>query len=71
MAIDLNELLLAGRAETLEGMGKMFALSTDLQRAVATNKWDEPGLVEAAAAKELAKAGENPRYQPQSSPAAA
>ena len=69
--IDLNAVLATSQATTLDGMGKMFALSTDLQRGIAAQKWDEPGLIEAAAAKELAKAGDNPRFQPQTAPAAA
>ncbi len=68
--IDMNQVLATSQATTLDGMGKMFAMSADLQRGVATNKWDEPGLVEAQAAKELGKAGENPRYQPQTAPPA-
>ena len=71
MAVDIQSLLEASQAVTIDGMGKMFALHQDLQRGVALNKWDEPGLVEAQAAKELGKAGENPRYQPQTAPAAA
>ena len=51
MAVDIQELLLGSQAVTIDGMGKMFALHQDLQRGVALNKWDEPGLVEAQADK--------------------
>jgi hypothetical protein len=69
--VDFNEVISRSQATTIDGMGKMFAMSSDLQRGIATNKWDEVDLLQAAAAKELGKAGENPRYQPQTAPAAA
>ncbi|NIO42220.1 MAG: hypothetical protein GTO41_19950 [Burkholderiales bacterium] len=57
MAVDLQELLLSSQALTLDQAGKNFVSHMDLQARIATNKFDEVDLLQAAAAKELGKMG--------------
>ena len=71
MAIELQELLLGEQASNLAAMARAHVNVMDLQQRISLKKYDEVDLLQAAAAKELGKAGENPRYQPQTIPAAA
>jgi len=57
MAVDLNELLVGAQARGLERMANGFDQDARLLSNVATKKFDQVDLVEAAAAKELSKAG--------------
>ena len=71
MAVDMQELLLGAQATNLQQIGVASEFSNSLLDRVSTKKFDEVDLVQASAAKELGKAGENPRYQPQTAPGAA
>lgn len=51
--VNFNEVVARSQATTLDGMGKMFALAGDLQRAVATKKFDEVENLEAAATRQI------------------
>lgn len=70
MPVDLNELLATEQASNLAQMGRAATFSHALLDRISAQKFDEPGVVEAVAIKEAGKTGENPRYQPQSTPAA-
>jgi hypothetical protein len=71
MAVDLNELLSAEQASNLAAMARAHTQQMDFQQKVFTRLEATVDITEAAAAKELGKAGENPRYQPQTTPPAA
>lgn len=71
MAIDLNELLAAEQASNLAAMARAHTQQMDFQQKVFTRLEATIDLTEASAAQSLGKAGENPRYQPQTAPAAA
>lgn len=70
MAVDLNELLQAEQASNIAAMARAHTQQMDFQQKVFTRLEATIDIVEAAAAKELGKAGENPRYQPQTTPPA-
>ena len=70
MAVELQELLMAEQAANLAAMGRAHTQQMDFQQKVFTRLEATIDLVEAAAAQGLGKAGENPRYQPQTAPAA-
>lgn len=57
MAVDLQELLMAGQALTLDIVGKNYAQTMDLQAKTSVKKYDEVDPLQAAAIKELTKAG--------------
>lgn len=57
MAVDLQELLLSQQAATLDQAGKNFAQTMDLQNKVSIKKYDEVDPLQAAAIKDLSKAG--------------
>lgn len=69
--IDLNELLKGEQAACLQAMARAHVQQMDFQQKVFTRLEATIDLTEAAAAQSLGKAGENPRYQPQTTPAAA
>lgn len=56
-SVDLHELLMASQASTLDSAGKAHVQTMDLQAKVSIKKYDEVDLLQAAAAKELGKAG--------------
>ena len=56
-SVDINELLRASQGLTLDIAGKQFALTGNRQSVIADRKFDETDLIQAAAAKELSKAG--------------
>lgn len=68
--VALQELLLGAQAQNLTQMGGASTFSHALLDRISAKKFDELDLLQAAAAKELGKAGENPRFQPQSEPSA-
>jgi hypothetical protein len=68
--IDMNELLQSSQALTFDMLGKGFGAQAARQAIIADRKFDETDLIQAQAAISLGKAGENPRYQPQSTPSA-
>ncbi len=70
MAVELQELLLGEQAHSLQRMSGDFDDLAGVRSRAFLEKFVSVDLVEAAAAKELGKAGENPRFQPQSAPAA-
>ncbi len=70
MTVDLQELLLGSQGEGLQVAMNAHVQTMDWHDRATVKQFTEIGIVEAAAAKELGKAGENPRYQPQTSPAA-
>jgi superfamily II DNA/RNA helicase len=51
--VDFNEVIARSQATTLDGIGKMFALSADLQRGIFTKKADEVDPVQAAAIRQI------------------
>lgn len=51
--VDFNEVIARSQATTLDGMGKMFALSGDLQRGIFTKHVDEVEALEAAATRQI------------------
>lgn len=51
--VDFDEVISRSQATTLDALGKMFALSTDLQRGIFTKHVDEVEMVEAAATRQL------------------
>ena len=57
MAVDLHELLMASQAANLDSAGKAHIQTMDLQAKTSVKKYDEVDLLQAAAAKELSKAG--------------
>jgi len=66
MAINLEDSIQASQALTIDVVGKQFALTSNRQTMIGDRKFDETDLIQAAAAKELTKSGENPRFGPQS-----
>lgn len=57
MAVDLQELLLAEQASNLAAMARAHTNIMDLQQRVSLDKWAATDLLDAAAAKEIAKSG--------------
>ena len=57
MAVDLNELLLGEQASNLATMARAHTNMMDLQQRVSLDKWASTDLLDAAAAKEVAKSG--------------
>jgi hypothetical protein len=57
MAIDLQELLLGEQASNLAAMARSHTNVMDLQQRVSLDKWASTDLLDAAAAKEIAKSG--------------
>ena len=53
-SVNFNEVIARSQATTLDGLGKMFALASDLQRAIATKKFDEIDPVQASAIRQVA-----------------
>lgn len=51
--VDFNEVIARSQATTLDGMSKMFGLSTDLQRGIFTKKADEVDPVQAASIRAI------------------
>lgn len=70
MAVDLQEILLGEQGACIQAMARASLQQMDFQAKVFTRLEATVDITEAAAAKELGKAGENPRYQPQTAPAA-
>jgi len=70
MAVELQELLMGDQASTLASAARGHVATMTLMDRVSVNKFDEPGIVESVAMTLAGKTGENPRYQPQTSPAA-
>ncbi len=70
MAVDLGQVLAAEQGAAIASMARMAIQQADFQAKVFTRLEASIDLVEASAAQFLGKAGENPRYQPQSSPPA-
>ena len=52
-AVDINEALKTSQAQTLDGMGKMFALTGDRQSSVFLKKADEPDILETTAMRQV------------------
>ena len=65
-APDLNSAHLSSQALTLDVVGKQFALTSNRQSMIGDRKFDETDLIQAAAAKELTKSGQDPNFRPQS-----
>lgn len=57
MAVDLQELLMSAQGANLDSAAKAHIQTMDLQAKVSIKKYDEVDLLQAAAAKELGKAG--------------
>jgi len=70
MAVDLQEILMAEQGACIAQTGRASMQQMDFQAKVFTRLEATIDLVEAAAAQGLGKAGENPRYQPQTAPSA-
>ncbi|ANS03329.1 hypothetical protein [uncultured Mediterranean phage uvDeep-CGR2-KM19-C37] len=70
MAVDMGDVMNNSQALTVDILGKSFGHLATRAAMIGDRKFDETDLIQASAAKELGKAGENPRYQPQSAPAA-
>lgn len=70
MPIDMNEMIQTSQALTFDILGKAFGTQGTRQAIIADRKVDETDMIQASAATILGKTGENPRYQPQSTPAA-
>lgn len=71
MAMDLGELLAAEQGACIQAAARAHTQQMDFQQKVFTRLESSIDLVEASAAQFLGKAGENPRYQPQTAPGAA
>jgi len=69
-SVDLNELLRGEQASNLAAMARAHTQQMDFQEKVFTRLEATVDLIEGAAAQSLGKAGENPRYQPQTTPPA-
>ena len=69
-SVDLNELLRGEQASNLAAMARAHTQQMYFQEKVFTRLEATVDLIEGAAAKSLGKAGENPRYQPQTTPPA-
>jgi len=52
-SVNFNEVIARSQATTLDGMGKMFGLATDLQRGIFAKKMDEIDPVQAAAIRQV------------------
>ena len=70
MAVDLQELLMGEQGACVAAVGRASMQQMDFQAKVFTRLESQVDPIEASAAKELGKAGENPRYQPQTTPGA-
>lgn len=70
MSVALQELLLGDQASTLASAARGHVVTMTSLDRISNKKFDELDLLQAAAAKELGKAGSNPRYQPQTAPSA-
>ena len=57
MTVELQELLLGEQASNLAAMARSHTNVMDLQQRVALDKWASTDLLDAAAAKEVAKSG--------------
>lgn len=57
MTVDLQTLLLGEQASNLAAMARAHTNIMDLQQRVSLDKWATTDLLEAAAAKEIAKSG--------------
>ena len=57
MTVQLQELLLGEQASNLAAMGRAHTNIMDLQQRVSLDKWAATDLLDAAAAKEVAKSG--------------
>ncbi len=57
MTVDLQELLLGEQASNLAAMARAHTNVMDLQERVSLDKWASTDLLDAAAAKEVAKSG--------------
>lgn len=68
--VDLNELLRGEQGAALAQMARASVFSHTLLDRISEKKFDEPGVIEAVAMTIAGKTGENPRYQPQTAPAA-
>lgn len=66
--VELQELLLGSQASTLDIAGKNFVHAMDAANKGANTQAGEVSLVEAAAAKELGKMGNDPRFMPNTQP---
>lgn len=64
MRTSLQEVMAASQATTIDLAGKAFALDMARQGKIADKKFDEVDLLQAAAAKELGKAGMHTDYPP-------
>ena len=53
--VNFNEVVARSQATTLDGMGKMYGLATDLQRGMFTKKMDEVDPVQAASIAAMIK----------------
>ena len=68
MPVDIQELLLGEQGSCLAQVARASGFSHSLLDRISEKKFDEPGVVEAVAMTVAGKTGENPRFQPQSSP---
>lgn len=57
--VHFDEVIARSQATTLQIAGQSFVQSMDLQGKIATQKFDEVDLLQAAAAKELGKMGQS------------
>lgn len=57
MSVDLQTLLMGEQASNLAAMARAHTNIMDLQQRVSLDKWATTDLLEAAAAKEIAKSG--------------
>ena len=69
-AVDMNQLLATEQAQCMATVARGFGSQMTRLQVMADDKFDSVGFKEAQASSQLGKAGENPRYQPQSTPAA-
>lgn len=70
MAVDLGELLVGEQGACIQAAARAHTQQMDFQQKVFTRLEASVDLIEASAAQSLGKAGENPRYQPQTAPSA-
>ena len=57
MTVNLHELLLGEQASNLAALARAHTNIMDLQQRVSLDKWASTDLLDAAAAKEIAKSG--------------
>jgi hypothetical protein len=57
MTVELQELLMGEQASNLAAMARAHTNMMDLQQRVSLDKWAATDLLDAAAAKEVAKSG--------------